>query len=104
MAQMKPPIAPTIRRPATEATSPEVMKRDQVHAALATASTSRIPVLFTVPLRVIRAAASTYDGYPPPTLRNVFSPRAGFEVFIRGIEISISALRGRPILALTGWD
>ena len=43
------------------------MNEFHVHAAVAIAHSSRMPVLFTVPLKVIRAAASTR--LPPYWLR-----------------------------------
>src|SRR3954451_5066368 len=64
------------------------MNRCHVQAALATVHKSRIPVLFTVPLKVMREAASMRDAERvPATSRNVFSPKAGFEVFIKGIVL-----------------
>ena len=62
-----------------------------VHAAVATAQSSRMPVLLTVPLRVIRAAASTR--LPPYWLwaksLKVFFPSAGFDVFISAMDVSV---------------
>ena len=68
------------------------MNEFHVHAAVATAHSSRMPVLLTVPLSVMRAQASIR--LPPYWLRakslKVFWPRAGFEVFISAIEITPS--------------
>src|SRR6516164_7495077 len=89
MAQMKPPKTPRRRSPATSAGSRETVNRYQVYAAVANAQTSRMPVLFTVPLRVMRLAASIAVPNPPPDrLRNVLSPNAGFEVLKIAITVS----------------
>ena len=73
------------------------MNEFQVQAAVATAQSSRMPVLLMVPLRVMRDEASMR--LPPVWLRakslKVFWPSAGFEVLIRGIEITPFLLRTR---------
>ena len=78
------------------------MKLFQVHAAEASAHSSRIPVLFTVPFMVMRAEASINPPYWPPywpleNCLNVSWPRAGFEVFIRGIADSSMSPRSRTL-------
>src|SRR5665213_2060755 len=89
MAQMNPPNNPTIISPDTEPKSRDCRNRCHVHAAVAKAHTSRMPVLFTVPFSVIRLVASIAPPYcAPGRLRNVFSLSAGFDVFINAIAYS----------------
>ena len=75
-----------------------------VHAAVATAHSSRMPVLFTVPLSVIRAAASTR--LPPYWLRaaslKVFWPSAGFEVLNNAMVYLRKGIGVRGSLRRTG--
>src|SRR5271157_4146040 len=79
-----PPIATSGAMPAIASSGVAApKKRFHVHAALATHSSTRMPVLFTAPEIVI----------PSPrvlsTVRNVSWPSAGFEVLINcGIPIS----------------
>src|SRR6516164_3658337 len=95
IATMNPPSAPTRSSGETAPKSRSTRNRYQVQAAVAKAQISRIPVLFTVPLRVMREVTSMVPPYwLPTTPRKVFSPRAGFEVFIRGIE-QTSIVQGR---------
>ncbi len=104
MATINPPSAPTSSRGATSAKSRATRKRYQVQAAVAKAQISRIPVLFTVPLRVMRVVTSIDPPYwLSDTPRNVLSPRAGFEVFIRGIE-QILHRAGCALLHASSWD
>src|SRR5215472_12192800 len=77
MASTNPPIAPTISNPATDVGSPVVKKRFHVQAAEATQSSIRTPALFTAPDTVIDSPPN------PATSRNVFLPRAGFDVLIK---------------------
>src|ERR1700722_4658755 len=89
-AKMRPPTRPImIARPATLG-SCACMNEFHVHAAVAMAQRSRMPVLLMVPLRDMRAEASMR--LPPVWLRakslKVFWPSAGLEVLIRGIEVT----------------
>src|SRR5271157_4038737 len=79
-----PPIATSGAMPAI-ASSGEAApkKRFHVHAALATQSSTRIPVLFTAPEMVIPSPRARSP------VRNVSWPSAGFEVLINcGIQSS----------------
>src|ERR1039457_3979083 len=90
MAQMNPPMTPTINHGATSAMSRDWVKRCQVQAAVAKAHTSRMPFLLTVPLRVMRSVASIAPPYPLlARSRNVLSLKAGLDVFIKGMEFSV---------------
>src|SRR3954463_6086940 len=95
MAQMKPPKTPRITQPPMAAGLPEARYWNQVQAAEANVRMRRMPVLLTVPLRVMRAVASIrLPPYPlPGTLRKVFSPRAGFEVFIKAMICKLRVSR-----------
>src|ERR1017187_8417071 len=89
MAQMNPPIKPPNISGATSAISRDRRKRCHVHQAVAIAQSSRTPVLFTVPLSVIRLVRSVTPPYwLPERSRNVFSPNAGLDVFISAIVFS----------------
>src|SRR5579862_3696527 len=89
MATMNPPNNP-IKTIGPAALKSRVCRNElQVHAAVAMAHTSRMPVLFTVPFTVMRAAASIVPPFRlPGMLRKVFGPRAGLEVFVRGMHSS----------------
>src|ERR1017187_7257655 len=89
MATMKPPMRPPIITPLTAEASPaDCRKRRQVQAAVAIEQSSRMPVLFTVPLRVMRPAAAASPNWPAWARSvKVLSPRAGFEVLISAINI-----------------
>ncbi len=82
MATMNPPNAPTSTAGPAKLRSCVCMKEFHVHAAVATAHSSRMPVLLTVPLSDMRAEASTR--FPPywlcAKLLKVFWLSAGFEV------------------------
>src|SRR5208337_426145 len=92
MATTNPPSAPSITAGPATVRSCVCMNWFHVHAAVAIAHSSRMPVLFTVPLSVMRAEASTR--LPPywlcAKLENVFWPSAGFEVLIN----AMGSLRG----------
>ncbi len=90
MAQMKPPKTPTSSKGATSAMSRDCVNMCHVHAAVAKAQTSKMPVLLTVPFRVIRLVASIAPPYwLPDRSRKVLSLKAGFEVFIRAMGLSV---------------
>src|SRR5512146_2856635 len=74
-ATTNPPIAPTTARPA--AVSGERVSRFHDHAAVAIAHSRRMPVLLTVPERVMVSPRAT------PSPRKAVLLRAGFEVLIR---------------------
>src|SRR5208337_3961160 len=89
MAQMNPPIKPPSISGATSARLRDWRKRCHVHQAVAIAQSSRTPVLFTVPLRVIRLVKSVTPPYwLPERSRNVLSLNAGLDVFISAIDSS----------------
>src|SRR5580658_5130786 len=71
-AMMKPPIPPAISSGKT-ACGPSVTNLSQVQAAVATVQISRMPVLFTVPCRVMASPAATWPW-------KAFALSAGFEV------------------------
>src|SRR5580700_871888 len=71
-AMISPPIAPTISS-GNAACGPSVTNRSQVHAAVATVQISRMPVLFTVPCRVMASPAATWPW-------KALALSAGFEV------------------------
>src|SRR5579863_3711967 len=87
-AKTNPPSAPTKMAGPTKVISCVLRNRVQVHAAVATAQSSRMPVLLTVPSSVMRDEASTR--FPPYALcansLKVFWPRAGLDVFIKAIS------------------
>src|ERR1035438_5257699 len=89
MAQMNPPSSPPSISGATAAISRVCRNWCQVQPAVAIAQTSRMPVLFTVPLSVIRLAASIA---PPYWLSErplkVLLPSAGLEVLNNAIAFS----------------
>ena len=86
MAQMNPPISPSIISGATADMSCSGRNKCHVQAAVAMAQMSRMPVLFTVPLSVIRSAASIRPPYcASEILLKVFAPSAGLDVFISAI-------------------
>src|SRR4051794_27031557 len=91
MAGISPPKTPNNSQPPPLAGSRGSMKLDQGKLAVARAHSSRIPVRFTVPFKVMRFATSR----APPNLAaswNALEPRAGFEVLKRGIRV-ISVFR-----------
>src|SRR5450631_2139673 len=93
MAQINPPINPISISGATSVISRVGRNRLHVQAAVAIAHTNRMPVLFTVPLSVIRLATSIRPPDWPPyctseILPNVFAPSAGLDVFISAIVSS----------------
>ncbi len=93
-AQINPPNIPISIRGITSAISRDCMNRCHVQAAEAMAQMSRTPVLFTVPLRVMRSAASIRlpDGLAARS-RKVWSPSAGLDVFISAMILSIREIR-----------
>src|SRR5579863_5231120 len=86
-AKTNPPSEPTNMAGPTKVMSCVLMNWVQVHAAVAIAQSSRMPVLLTVPSSVMRDEASTR--LPPYALcaksLKVFWPRAGLEVFIKAM-------------------
>src|ERR1017187_6954432 len=66
MAQINPPINPISISGATSVISRVGRNRLHVQAAVAIAHTNRMPVLFTVPLSVIRLATSIRPPDWPP--------------------------------------
>src|SRR5947207_15391070 len=79
MATMNPPIAPIAVRGSTVSAVGAWVNRFHVQAAVATAQTTRIPVLFTVPDRVICSPM------PTPSAWKLLRFNAGFEVLISAI-------------------
>jgi hypothetical protein len=97
-AKIMSPNKPTISCSDRDLGSCVYMKLFQVHAAVASAHSSRMAVLCTVPLRVMPAQASIRPPYwPLPYCLNVSRPKAGFEVFICGILLP-PWIRAQPIL------
>src|ERR1035441_760456 len=86
-AKINPPSAPIPTSGNTVSEERAWKNRLQLQAAVATTQISRIPVLLTVPVKVM---ASPDTARSP---RKLSTFKAGFEVFMRAIRFVLSYLR-----------
>src|ERR1017187_2449317 len=87
MAQRNPPMLPASRYGVMSAIWCDCANRRQVQAAVATAQSSRMPVLLTVPLSVMEPAFASSPDRGPAKSRKVFSLNAGLAVLISAMVV-----------------